>query len=105
MVRPIDQNGARAVLLRLQRKAGRDQKDGALLLPLELSKHVDQIVMRPVISGDQRHCVAEGDWNLIGKYEGRPGAALRNLEMVAGSGLNRRPLSYQPEKVIGRLCF
>jgi site-specific DNA recombinase len=50
----------------------------------ELSKHVDQIVMRAVCSGDQRHYVAEGDWKLAGKYEGRPGAALRNLEMVAG---------------------
>ncbi len=30
---------------------------------------------------------AEGAWNLPGKYEGRPsGAALRNLEMVAGVG-------------------
>ena len=50
----------------------------------ELSKHVDQIVMRPVAQGDQRHYLAEGDWRLVGKYEGRPGAALRNLEMVAG---------------------
>ena len=50
----------------------------------ELSKHVDQIVMRPVTRGDQRHYLAEGDWRLVGKYEGRPGAALRNLEMVAG---------------------
>ena len=50
----------------------------------ELSKHVDQIVMRPVARGDQRQYVAEGDWKLTGKYEGRPGAALRNLEMVAG---------------------
>jgi DNA invertase Pin-like site-specific DNA recombinase len=50
----------------------------------ELSKHVGQIVMRPVARGDQRHYLAEGDWKLAGKYEGRPGAALRNLEMVAG---------------------
>jgi len=50
----------------------------------ELSKHVDQIVMRPVARGDQKHYVAEGDWSLAGKYEGQPGAALRNLEMVAG---------------------
>ena len=50
----------------------------------ELSRHVDQIVMRPVTRGDQRHYLAEGDWRLVGKYEGRPGAALRNLEMVAG---------------------
>jgi hypothetical protein len=50
----------------------------------ELSKHVDQIVMRPVARGNQRHYLAEGDWKLAGKYEGRPGAALRNLEMVAG---------------------
>jgi len=40
--------------------------------------------MRPVAPGDQRHYLAEGDWKLAGKYEGRPGAALRNLEMVAG---------------------
>jgi hypothetical protein len=51
---------------------------------LELSKHVDQIVLRPVTAGGQQHYTAEGDWNLFGKYEGRPGAALRNLEMVAG---------------------
>jgi hypothetical protein len=51
----------------------------------ELSKHVDQIVMRPVARGDQMHYLAEGDWKLAGKYEGRPGAALRNLEMVAGA--------------------
>ena len=50
----------------------------------ELSQHVDQIVMRPAISGDQPHYVAEGNWSLVGKYEGRPGGALRNLEMVAG---------------------
>ncbi len=51
---------------------------------VELSKHVDRIVMRPTFEGDQAYYVAEGGWNLIGKYEGRPGAALRNLEMVAG---------------------
>lgn len=50
----------------------------------ELSKHIDQIVMRPVTNGDDRHYMAEGDWKLAGKYEGRPGGALRNLEMVAG---------------------
>ena len=50
----------------------------------ELSKHLDRIVMRPTTAGDLKHYVAEGDWNLLGKYEGRPGAALRNLEMVAG---------------------
>jgi len=50
----------------------------------ELSKHVNRIVMRPVSAGNQKHYVAEGDWNLLGKYEGRPGAALRNPEMVAG---------------------
>src|SRR5258708_17120552 len=33
----------------------------------ELSKHVDQIVMRPVARGDQRQYVAEGDWKLTGK--------------------------------------
>jgi hypothetical protein len=44
----------------------------------------DRIVMRPTTGGDSKHYVAEGDWNLLGKYEGRPGAALRNLEMVAG---------------------
>ena len=38
----------------------------------ELSKHVDQIVMRPVARGDQKHYMAEGDWKLAGKYEGRP---------------------------------
>jgi site-specific DNA recombinase len=51
---------------------------------IELSKHVDRIVMRPVFQGDHAHYVAEGGWNLLGKYEGRPGGALRNLEMVAG---------------------
>ena len=51
---------------------------------VELSKHVDRIVMRPTFVGDQAHYVAEGGWNLLGKYEGRPGGALRNLEMVAG---------------------
>jgi len=60
----------------------------------ELSKHVDQIVMRPVARGDQRHYLAEGDWKLAGKYEGRPGAALRNLEMVAG-GRNVVKLTFQ----------
>ena len=49
-----------------------------------LSKHVDKIVMRPTRNGDERSYVAEGGWDLLGKYEGRPGAALRNLEMVAG---------------------
>jgi hypothetical protein len=52
---------------------------------VELSKHVDQIVMRPITAGDKTHYLAEGGWNLLGKYEGRPGAALRNLEMVAGA--------------------
>jgi hypothetical protein len=51
---------------------------------VELLKHVDRIVMRPTFEGDQAYYVAEGGWNLLGKYEGRPGAALRNLEMVAG---------------------
>jgi len=50
----------------------------------EHSKHVGHIVMRPTTRGDQQHYVAEGNWNLVGKYEGRPGGALRNLEMVAG---------------------
>jgi hypothetical protein len=50
----------------------------------ELLKHVDRIVMRPIRAGDERRYVAEGDWNLLRKYEGRPAAALRNLEMVAG---------------------
>ena len=50
----------------------------------ELSKHVDRIVMRPISRGDQRYYLAEGDWRLVGKYEGRPSAAPRNLEMVAG---------------------
>ncbi len=45
---------------------------------------VDRIVLRPVTAGNQKHYVGEGDWNLVGKYEGRYGAALRNLEMVAG---------------------
>jgi len=49
-----------------------------------LSKHVDRIVMRPVRNGEKRFYVAEGAWDLLGKYEGRPGAALRILEMVAG---------------------
>jgi hypothetical protein len=52
--------------------------------PVELAKHVDKIVMRPTLEGDQTYYVAEGDWNLLGKYEGRPGGALRNSEMVAG---------------------
>jgi len=51
----------------------------------ELGKHVDQIVMHPIGSGGDKHYVAEGEWGLVGKYEGRPGAALRNLEMVAGT--------------------
>ena len=52
--------------------------------PVRVSKHIDRIVMRPTTGGDSKHYVAEGDWNLLGKYEGRPGAALRNLEMVPG---------------------
>jgi site-specific DNA recombinase len=56
----------------------------ALEARLTLSKHVDQIVMRPTTRGDQAFYVAEGNWDLLGKYEGRPGAALRNLQMVAG---------------------
>jgi len=60
--------------------------DDTSVFPVALleTKHVDRIVMRPVTAGDQKRYVAEGDWNLLGKYEGRPGAALRNLEMVAG---------------------
>jgi hypothetical protein len=40
--------------------------------------------MRPTFEGDIAHYVAEGGWHLLGKYEGRPGGALRNSEMVAG---------------------
>ena len=52
----------------------------------ELSSHVKSgIVMRPTVRGDARFYTAEGDWELVGKYEGRsPETALRNLEMVAG---------------------
>jgi hypothetical protein len=52
----------------------------------ELSRHVDHgIVMRPTACGDEQFYTAEGEWNLVGKYEGRsPVTALRNLEMVAG---------------------
>ena len=41
--------------------------------------------MRPVARGDQKHYMAEGDWKLAGKYEGRPGAALRILRWVRGT--------------------
>ncbi len=53
----------------------------------ELSSHVKSgIVMRPTVRGDARFYTAEGDWELVGKYEGRsPETALRNLEMVAGA--------------------
>jgi len=35
--------------------------------------------------GDERFYTVEGEWNLVGKYEGQsPVTALRNLEMVAG---------------------
>jgi hypothetical protein len=51
---------------------------------MTISKHVDRIVMQPTWEGDRRFYVAQGGWDLLGKYEGRPGAALRNLEMVAG---------------------
>jgi hypothetical protein len=51
---------------------------------LLLSRHVDRIVMRPIQNREERFYMAEGGWDLLGKYEGRPGAALRNLEMVAG---------------------
>ena len=52
----------------------------------ELSQHVDHgIVLRPTARGDERFYTAEGEWNLVGKYEGQsPVTALRNLEMVAG---------------------
>ncbi len=52
----------------------------------ELSKHIEGgIVMKPTVRGDAQFYTAEGEWNLVGKNEGRsPMTALRNLEMVAG---------------------
>ena len=54
----------------------------------ELSKHIEGgIVMKPTVRGDAQFYTAEGEWNLVGKNEGRsPVTALRNLEMVAGVG-------------------
>ena len=66
----------------------RDIRSAAGAAPAEarmmLAKHVDRIVMRPTRAGDERFYIAEGEWDLLGKYEGRPGGALRILEMVAG---------------------
>ena len=54
---------------------------------MELFNHVDRIVMRPVLQGDDRFYVAEGEWDLLGNDKGQPiEAAPRNLEMVAGVG-------------------
>ena len=54
---------------------------------MELFNHVDRIVMRPTLQGDDRFYVAEGEWDLLGNEKGRPvGAAPGNLEMVAGVG-------------------
>jgi site-specific DNA recombinase len=53
---------------------------------MELFNHVDRIVMRPVLRGDDRFYVAEGEWDLLGNDKGRPlEAAPGNLEMVAGA--------------------
>jgi site-specific DNA recombinase len=54
----------------------------------ELSRHIDGgIIMRPTVRNGNHFYTAEGAWSLVGKYEGRPsGAALRNLELVAGVG-------------------
>jgi hypothetical protein len=42
--------------------------------------------MRSTARGDAQFYTAEGEWNLIGKSEGRsPVTALTNLEMVAGA--------------------
>jgi len=51
----------------------------------ELSKHIDRgIVMRPTTRRNVQFYTAEGEWNLVGKNEGRsPVTPLRNLEMVA----------------------
>jgi site-specific DNA recombinase len=54
---------------------------------MELFNHVDRIVMRPVLEGNDRFYVAEGEWDLLGNGKGRPvEAAPGNLEMVAGVG-------------------
>ena len=61
----------------------------------EPSKHVDRIVMRLVDGGNEKHYVSEGDRSLLGKYEGRPGATLRNLEMVAGGRFELTTFGYE----------
>ena len=54
---------------------------------MELFNHVDRIVMHPILRGDNRFYMAEGEWDLIGNSTGRPlEVAPGNLEMVAGVG-------------------
>jgi hypothetical protein len=54
---------------------------------MELFNHIDPIVMRPALRGDDRFYVAEGEWDLLGNNKGRPvEAAPANLEIVAGVG-------------------
>ena len=54
---------------------------------IELSCHVDRIIMRPQEGAGSRHYVATGEWNLIGR-EFRPSddEALAPVELVAGAG-------------------
>ena len=54
---------------------------------MELFKHDDRIVMRPVQRDDKRFYLAEGKRDLLGNDKGRPlEVAPENLEMIAGVG-------------------
>jgi len=56
----------------------------------ELFNHVDRIVIRPVSPDGSQFFVAEGEWDLLGNYKGRPLMdAPGNLEMVAGARFER----------------
>ena len=52
---------------------------------MELAKHVTGIRMVPQVERKNGHCVAEGEWNLLGGYgdeAGKPAAS--HFRMVAG---------------------
>src|ERR1035437_523156 len=54
---------------------------------VELAKHVTEIRMMPQIEGKKGHCIAEGEWNLLGGYEeGAAIATTKHFRLVAGVG-------------------
>ena len=53
----------------------------------ELEKHVSKIRMVPQVEGNKGYYIAEGQWDLLGGYDGDAGnPATKRIRMVAGEG-------------------